>query len=184
MDNTIFGDNITLSDTGILNFWSSVTVQSQVYIIDCLNETYKWPFRWNNTSTAKNVWKKYTQNKSVSLNILKCIIKSKNIRITRNMHLPSMICDLMIFSNFLVLLSLDNSSKYSLTSVNTSFFGTNTVNDPFSFSNNDVRFAVSINSTNMLYCSFALRISYKLRVAGSSGRSTWCKTEPQLSSSK
>lgn len=99
-------------------------------------------------------------------------------------NLPSMMCDLMSISNFFLLLSLLNSSKYSRTSVKTSFFGTNTVIEPFSFSNSDVKLAVSSSSTNMLYCSFALSVSTKLRVGASSGRSTWCKTDPQLSSSK
>lgn len=95
-----------------------------------------------------------------------------------------MMCDLITASNFLLLFSLLNSSKYSRTSWKTSFFGTSNVIVPFSFSNSDVKFALSSNSTNMLYCSFALSVSSKFPVGASSGRSIWCSTDPQLSSSK
>lgn len=97
--------------------------------------------------------------------------------------LPSMICNLRIFSNFFALPAVINSSKYSLTSVKTSFFKTKMVNERFLFSNNLVKLANSSNPTNILYCSLALSTSNMFWLGVWIGRSIWCNVDPQLSSS-
>lgn len=104
---------------------------------------------------------------------------SKRIHLTKIINqqysnfpiLPSMMCDLIRFSNLFELLSAANLSKYSFTSVNTSSFGTSTVNDRLAFSNREVKLAFSINDVNMLYCSFDFNFSNKFCVGFSNGRS-------------
>lgn len=56
MNNTIRCDYITFGYTGILNFGSTVAAQTQVNVVDGLHEAHEWPFRWNDSGTAKDIY--------------------------------------------------------------------------------------------------------------------------------